>query len=85
MRRMLLALAATAAIGAAGSLVADNAQAAALGSSSGLRLAIEELNPVDEVRHRCFRTRRGIFCPRHGARRHFFRKRVRVYRRWWGG
>jgi hypothetical protein len=82
MRRMLLALAATAAIGAAGSLVADNAQAAALGSSSGLRLAIEELNPVDEVRHRCFRVRRGWVCPRHGWRRHYWRPRYRSYRRW---
>jgi hypothetical protein len=75
MRRMLLALTAIIAIGSAGSLVAGNAQAATFGSATGLRGAIEQLDPIDEVRHRCFRSGRGWVCPRHGVRRHHWRHR----------
>jgi hypothetical protein len=74
MRKTFVAVAAALVFGAAGTLVASQAQATPFGASSGLRVAAEELGLVDEVRHRCYRTRYGWVCPRHGHR-HFHRHR----------
>ncbi len=65
-------------VAAAGIALAGTAQAAAFGAASGLRLATEELDLIDEVRHRCFRTWRGWVCPPHGWYRSLLAAPVRV-------
>jgi hypothetical protein len=49
----------------AGAFVSSGASAMTLAAPAGLRPAIEDANAVEQVRHRCYRSGRGLVCPRH--------------------
>ena len=65
MRKTFVATA-VAAVLSAGAFVSSSASAMTSAAPAGLRTAIDETQPVEQVRHRCYRSGRGyLVCPRH--------------------
>jgi hypothetical protein len=64
MRKTLVA-AAAATILSAGAFLASGANAMTLTAPAGLRHAAEGDNVAEQIRHRCYRVRGGLVCPRH--------------------
>ena len=73
--RITIVATAVATILTAGALLTGSASAMTVAAPAGILAAVDAVNDVEQVRHRCYRARGGWVCPRH-------RKRVVVYRRY---